>query len=462
MNFDVKRAGIVKEFKGLEIWDKRCEKSINRIAKAVEKRQGNSYSAACGKTLRQCGGRIFSDSRMRIEKMQSGHYKETSRRAKVESIVLVAQDTSVINYTRHKQTQGLGQIGTAENLRGILMHTAMVIRQDGLPLGVIGQKLWTRDEKQRGKRHKRKELPIEAKESYKWIEGLRWAESRLPKKISEVWVVGDRESDIYEYMSTKRRKNMHLLVRAFQPRKVEIEEEEEDRIINIMEYIKGLQVQAKKTVEIERQNRTEKIELLISYSNIKLVAPLSIKGQTSEASIEMSVIYAREEAIGEESIEWVLLIDKQNISNEEAITILGYYTQRWKIERLHYVMKQGFKIENLQFDDAFTLENAIGFYTVIAWHVLWLTYYSRLEPEGGSEKVIDEVEKEVLEEYTGEKIKTVLQAVICIGILGGFLGGNKRYPYPGVKSIWTGIQKLEAMKQGWLLAKSYFLKKYAT
>jgi hypothetical protein len=64
-------------------------------------------------------------------------------------------------------------------------------------------------------------LPIEQKESFRWVEGVRHAHAlarRLPGK--EVFSVGDREGDIYEVLhecTQLRQKggcSAHLLVRA--------------------------------------------------------------------------------------------------------------------------------------------------------------------------------------------------------------------------------------------------------
>jgi|WetSurMetagenome_2_1015567.scaffolds.fasta_scaffold161386_1 hypothetical protein len=452
-----------KEFRKAEIWDKRCTKSLISMAQAISENQISSFSAACGKVLRQCGGRIFSHKNMNPEKMQAGHYKETAKRASMQSIILCPQDTTSINYSGHKATEGLGLIGTKANQKGIMVHTTMALRVDGLPLGIIGQKFWVRNEEDKGKRTKRKLLPIEDKESYKWIDGLEYVNNRLINKAKEIWVISDRESDVYEYMISPRRENVHLLIRAMHPRIVEAELGGKMQRMNLTELVKILPKAATKEVEIERENRTIKINLSISYSNINLIPPMS-KGKAVQP-LEMMVIYAEE--IGLEGkadkIEWTLLCDKQNLTTEEALQMLEYYTQRWKIERLHYTLKTGaFNVEKLQFDDARTLMNALAFYSVIAWHTLWLMYYSRLEPEAKAEAVIDQLEKEILEASTGKKIETVLESVMAIGILGGFLGGSKRYPFPGIKTIWIGIIKLIAMKEGWLLANSHFLKKYAT
>jgi hypothetical protein len=132
--------------------------------------------------------------------------------------VVVAQDTTELNYTTHRAKTGLGHIGSDKSLRGVLVHTALAVGRDGVPLGVIGQKCWVRPDADFAKTVRRRQMPIEAKESYKWIEGLRWAE-RLSEQATQVIVVADREGDVYEDLSAPRRANVSLIVRAAQARR---------------------------------------------------------------------------------------------------------------------------------------------------------------------------------------------------------------------------------------------------
>jgi hypothetical protein len=458
MGFVVRLNSISEEFKGAVVWDKRCIKSLKKMAKAILKNQWLSFSAACGKILRQNGGRIFSNINMKTEKMQAGHYKETIKRCRNQEVLLCAQDTSSMNYTSHKKTKGLGLIGTTDKDKGILVHSMLAMTEEGLPLGIISQHQWTRPPEERGKKHKRKELPIEDKESIKWLRALRDAESRLPKKTKEIWIIGDRESDIYEYFAMEKAKNIRILSRAMHPRQIEVNIEGTNKKGKLNELVKELPIIAEREVEIERQSRTMKITVGISYSNIKVYPPARF-GATA-APLAMSVVYVQEKGEAEDKIEWVLLADNNNMREEDAQKMLDYYLHRWKIERFHYTLKTGvFNIEKLQFDDAETLMNAIAFYSILSWRVMFVQYYGRLYPENSAEEIIDPVEKEVLEAYSGKEVLTVKQALLLIATLGGFIGGSKRYPFPGVKTIWIGLIKLAGMKEGWLLAKQHFKKK---
>ena len=52
-------------------------------------------------------------------------------------------------------------------------------------------------------------MPIEKKESYRWLENLRQSTTLL-KEVQRCIHVGDRESDIYEFFCTAKEIGTHL------------------------------------------------------------------------------------------------------------------------------------------------------------------------------------------------------------------------------------------------------------
>jgi hypothetical protein len=81
------------------------------------------------------------------------------------------------------------------------MHSSLAVTAEGLPLGLAAIKFWTRDEFKGGNALKRKlnptRVPIERKESYRWLENLRQS-TALFEHPERCVHIGDRESDIYE------------------------------------------------------------------------------------------------------------------------------------------------------------------------------------------------------------------------------------------------------------------------
>src|SRR4029450_3222973 len=90
------------EMAGVEVWDQRCRRSLERICEQVLARPEESFSAACGPGLRQAGSRILGAEQMSGETLLAAHVEQTAQRCQAQAEVIVAQDTTDVNYTTHK------------------------------------------------------------------------------------------------------------------------------------------------------------------------------------------------------------------------------------------------------------------------------------------------------------------------------------------------------------------------
>lgn len=143
----------------------------------------------------------------------SGHFDATrTRYLASEGTVLLLQDTPEFTYQR-RNPHDVGFTKSVNSGRdskgrlrhhavcGILMHSSLAVTTDGLPLGLAAVKFWNRDKFKGTAQLKRKinptRVPIEAKESIRWLDNLRQSLALLghPERCVHV---GDRESDIYE------------------------------------------------------------------------------------------------------------------------------------------------------------------------------------------------------------------------------------------------------------------------
>jgi hypothetical protein len=150
---------------------------------------------------------------------------------------------------------------------------------------------------------------------------------------------------------------------------------------------------------------------------------------------------------GKEGIAWFLVTSEPVTSFEEAYEYVGYYIQRWKIERFHYVLKSGCAIEKLQERTIDKMTTLILMYSIIAVMILNITYAARLTPELPCSLLLEEEEWKLLycaankSKKEPKKAYTIKEAVDYLG----WLGGPKRAPSdgpPGVKTVWLGLMKL--------------------
>ena len=99
--------------------------------------------------------------------------------------------------------------------------------------------------------------------------------------------------------------------------------------------------------------------------------------------ITVKVIWAHEEypPEGTEPISWLLITTLNVTSFEQACQCLRWYALRWLIERFHYVLKSGCRIEQLPLEMRERIQRALATYVIVAWRLLWLTYEARVNPE---------------------------------------------------------------------------------
>jgi hypothetical protein len=161
---------------------------------------------------------------------------------------------------------------------------------------------------------------------------------------------------------------------------------------------------------------------------------------------------------GETALRWVLLATWPIESFPQALEVASFYSKRWIVERYHFVLKSGCRIEAAQLRDWPRLERLEAVYAIIAWRLLAITYLARLHPAEPCEPMLNREEWQVLYAHhhhrlAGEQepVPTLAQAVDWIAKLGGYWGRRSDAP-PGVKVLWRGLQHLQGMVEGFRLA----------
>ena len=140
--------------------------------------------------------RFFENEKVTEEAVLAPHREATLHRVQEQGRVLVLQDTTEVDYSSQKELEGKGSL-SVEQRQGFFAHSQFVVTPERVPLGVWGTKIYARDAAE--EKVDRKQLPIEMKESYRWLEGYRDA-CRLQEMAprTQVVSVSDREGDIYE------------------------------------------------------------------------------------------------------------------------------------------------------------------------------------------------------------------------------------------------------------------------
>lgn len=437
---------ITDEFAGAMINDRRLVRRLCHTAEKLAEQPEKPISSACGPwhDVKAAYG-LFDNDKVDCEGMLFGHRQRTIERMKAYQTVLIVQDTTSLDYSTHQKTEGLGPFNDYAKSLGLLAHTALAVTANGVPLGVLAMDIWARDLAEHGKRDQRKQKATSEKESNKWLSAMDKSLAGVPDGILTVTVC-DRESDVFDFAAKALGEKRHLLFRVAQNRRTDSEQKK------LFEQVIATPVLGHCLVEVPRKPGSNQpprqARLSVRACRVRIISPLK---RTSEhlPPITLYAVEAREENApnGVEALHWLLLTTLPVISLQEAVEKIGWYRQRWKIERLHYILKSGCKIEDLRLETSERLERAITLYTVIAWRIAWMTYQARETPDLPCSVAFSQIEWQALwrQVHPGKcppaQPPSLKDAVLWLAKLGGFLG-RKSDGSPGVKVLWSGLHNL--------------------
>lgn len=446
--------------------DARFQTLVARLAEHPEQ----SLPQACENWAETIAAyRFFANGAVAPAAIRAGLAQATVTRCQNEARVLVVQDTTSLDYTSHPQTGGRGPLEHPEQ-QGLMVHTSLAVRGDGVPLGIIDQQVWARDPEAVGSRHTRRERPVEGKESAKWLQALRETEARLGATTATL-TVADREADVYELFALAETLRGDWLIRARHDRRLV---GPEGRLLAAVEQAP---VVARQHLDVARAgNRPARpAELAIRWATVTLQPPARPVGTIAQwwqehpqterlapavlTPVRVGVVLVSEVAApkGVAPLRWLLLTSLSVQTVAQALTCVRCYRLRWLVERYHFVLKSGCRIERLQLRQAERLERALAVYAAVAWWLLWLNALARASPEAPCTIVLESATWQALwarQHKTRELPATPpdLRTVVrWIAQLGGFLA-RKGDGEPGVQTLWRGLRRLEDITATWALA----------
>jgi len=436
-----------------EFGDERVSKRLPRILKQLSSKPEASISASCLDPYQAKAAYRFVGN----EDVTTDAITKIAHDVTIENItaanppvVLIPQDTSGISYNTLRATSGLGSMGNNKDALGIQLHSAVAFGEDGEVFGLLAQKIWVRPPENFGRSDStRAKMPIEEKESYKWLETMENAEVSLPEGTMAVHIC-DREGDIFELFCKAEEIKANYLCRRTFNRSIE----EKDGLKKLDDYVNALPEDGRVTIRVPRDSHTNRkerdAEMAIKFGRCRIKKSVTLAGNKElPESIEVYVISAVETTppAGQEKIIWRLITNVPTVNFEDALTRIQWYTQRWKIETFHRTLKSGCKVEELQCSTADKLMKLITIYSIISLQIMLLTYVARTRPDETCEIILTEDEWKILYRVAKktkelpEKPPTVYEAVNMIAKLGGFLG-RKSDGYPGVTVVWRGLSDL--------------------
>lgn len=430
------------ELGGAVFGDKRLTRRLVAVAKEMGKSPGRTLGSAMNRTGAKAAYRLFNSAKVSPEAVLAPHRTQTIARIKADQVVLVAQDTTVLNFTTHEGSEGFGGIGGGYSVNhGCFLHSALAFNEDGVPQGILSLTQMSRATKST------------KKESKRWSETVR--EIAALKDISGPRLIhlADQEGDDWSLLSACAETNSSFVIRADGRRLVSPGVSMRDRLALAPSLgMQDVPVSAKKlrkghglgTWKAGNDRpasaaRTASVEVRVAT----ITVPRSSNRPDGLPNITMTVISACEidaPAHIKDPLTWYLMTDEPVTTLKEAEQVIGWYRQRWAIETWHRTLKSGIKVEECRLANYKRMKRFIVLAAILAWRIDWMVKVAREQPDTPAEALLDSLELETLT-HANPKQKngclTVRDAVRQIAALGGF-AGRKSDGEPGSKTFWLG------------------------
>jgi hypothetical protein len=420
--------------------------------------------------------RFFQNEDVAVADILEPHRRKTAERAKPHRTILALQDTTHLIYTNHPKTKGLGAMSLrrGKNVEkvfsyGLHMHTCLAVTTQGTPLGLLDLNLFIRQPQSAERRRLVNVIPVEEKESYRWMQSLERARNVIGD--TQVVTVCDREADMYSLFELGARLKSPVLVRANMNRSINKKSRyAEKNVVRLWAFMHAQPAAGTKTIEIPERKATSHAKartartavLTIKFGSFVVNPPKNtIRCRNRQSpNLAMNAVYAYETdpPENEERVEWMLLTDLLVTDFDEACEKVHWYCLRWRIEMYFKVLKSGFNVEDCRLATADRLIRYLSVMSIVAWRLLMLTLMARTEPELPCTEFLSETEWRVLfravDKHSAlpQSPPSIRDAVIWIARLGGFLA-RKSDGMPGTLPLWRGWKRLSDLTHGWSLAQ---------
>jgi len=458
---------VVNEMARVDLKDKRLDNRLCEVLSQLGAHPTASIPAACGGHAEMTAAyRLFDNPKATFTGIQEPHQVATRQRIAEQAVVLLAQDTTEVDLTRpEQQVVGAGPLDGGTR-RGALLHLLHAFTPDGTPLGTLDALVWTRDDEgvtcASLSRAERVAIPIEEKESQRWVDMLRKSgEAAEHCPSTQLVCLADSEADIYELLAegTGESQRVDWIVRACQDRSLDGRAEPERLGGHVTEHVLSQPVLFTHTIHVRgrkakfqcdtrgrrqpRQSREATVE--VRAARVTLRPPWRADRKLPKVTLNVVHVEEVNPPATDVPVVWQLLTSLPIEDIDQVRQVIQYYCVRWMIEVFFRVLKSGCRVEERQFEHIDRLLPCLAVYLIVAWRTLFVCRLSRSCPELSSEAVFESAEWQavwkVIHRTDPPRVAPPLgEMVRLIGQLGGYVNRRGAHP-PGPQTVWIGLQR---------------------
>lgn len=445
----------VTEVGGADFGDARLTQRLVQLINRLSERPDTSIPQACASwAMTKASYRFFANPRVTPAAIVAAHRRTTVQRVAQYPVILAVQDSTTLNFPLHRHTQGLGPIGPA-GLSGFFLHSCLAVSPDGVPLGLVGGMTWVRPPESKDSHRTHKHRPLADKESRRGIDLMDAATADLPS-TTRVIRVADREADRIDVFVHATQTGHDVVVRAAWDRRGV------EPAGSLGATVAAQPVLGTVAVAVPRHDDAPSRPAVVTLRSARVtLRPPPHRRAEHLAAPTVTAVWVREASPPDSTppLDGMLLTTLPVDDLTAAETVVRSYTYRGRVERYHYVLKSGCHVEDLPLETFDRLDRALAVYRIVAWRLLWLTYWAREQPDQPCTTVLRPAEWAAL--YAAHTRRPepspapvdLRTAVRWIAQLGGFLG-RRGDGAPGVKTLWRGYRRWEDLTVMWEILHS--------
>lgn len=402
---------------------------------------------------------FFSNGSVSDEKILTPHTEKTLERVQEYPTVLLVSDTSEIDFTSKKAMRNKERLSNKKS--GLWLHSTIAVTPERLNLGVVEANFWSRSPEVCDDADKvRDKLPIEEKESFRWLQSYRVA-CEIARKAPETHIIHmtDREGDIVEVYaeSADQMENgvsADFIIRSQHDRVIKAENSDDKKL---KKKLRQKLKDSPSLGEIEFNiPPTEKRKGRKVKQELKAVRVKLNPKRKHKAKVKVNAVMAIEKnpPDGEEALMWVFITSLPVNTFEDVSNIIKHYLCRWEIELFFKVLKSGCKIEERQLRETKRMKALIAVFMILGWRVIFTMMLGRVCAQIPCNDLFEESEwKSVYKVLNKEKRlprkpPSLGEFVVMIASLGGYVRQNSTEP-PGVKVMWKGMSRMVDFSIAW-------------
>lgn len=447
---------------------RRTKRVISMAARLLEQPAGTVSKVFGVDAEREGAYRFLRNDKVDADQLDLARNVACARRMEAcGGVSLVAVDKTSLQLSDRTRTRDFGSVGArASEARGVQVITALALDEEGAPLGILKQEIWSRSEEpsppRRAGHAKRKRVhdtrPPEERESWIWVTILQglYALAREHAPNVQPWFQIDREGDFWGVhlfaaesgcLSTLRMNRSHAVR----------DNEDDERSHDMMEWLQRSKVRVwtEMTIPAHDGRPERRARLSIRYRQGMLAIPVPGGRQW----VPKWFVYVDEPwpPSPSQKIRWVLATTSPVESDVDATMVIENYTRRWRIEDFHRVWQSGgCNIADSQLQSFATFRIWAILTSSMAARAEHIKHYSREYPDAPATLIFSQEELDTMIEWRHENVPKkkppyssggvppLQEMTRWVASLGGHMGNR----LPGSVVLTRGLHDLALLVQG--------------